>query len=69
VYLHQSVDTDANCQLVESIQLFDAQGGGNQQHRIGTHQPGIADVTFAHREVLADHRKIHSTAGRTKIRC
>ena len=47
----------------EARQLLVGRGGDDQQDGVGAHQPGIADVGTAHREVLAQHGQAASPGG------
>ena len=39
-------------------QLVAVEGGDDEQHAVGAHEPGVADVVVGDREVLAQHRQL-----------
>ena len=60
--LDQGIHADFQGQGVEVGQLGIVQGGHYEQHGVGTHDPGIADIACIDSEVLAEHRNRDSTA-------
>ncbi len=57
VDLDEHVEAELDGERVELDQLDALEGGGDQQHGVGAHQPGVDDVERRHREVLAQHRQ------------
>ena len=54
-------------QVVEPSQLVVGERRGDQQHRVGAHQPRVDHVELAHREVLADHGQAARVAGLLEV--
>ena len=53
----------ASARPANRTQLLVVEGGHDQQHGIGPHQPGVDDVGLVHGEVLAQHRAAPTPRG------
>ena len=68
VDLDEHVEAELDGELVELDQLAPVERGGDQQHGVGAHQPGVGDVVGGDREVLAQHRQRRRRPGRLRGR-
>ena len=50
-------------QVQELRELARREGTDDQQQSVGSHEPGVADVGGADREVLSQYREVHRGAG------
>ena len=66
VHLDQGVEAEAGGQGGEAGELVVVEGGHDEQHGVGPHEPGVADVGLGHGEVLAQHRQGTRTPGRAR---
>ena len=53
----ERIEADARRRLMEPEELVVVKGGGDQQHAVRAHQPGVVHVDLPDGEVLADHRE------------
>ena len=67
VHLDEDVEAELAGQLVELDQLERVEHGGDEQHGVGAHQPGVGDVAGIDGEVLAQHRERRRRAGRFEV--
>ena len=68
VDLDEHVEAELDGELVELDQLEAVERGGDQQHGVGAHQPGVGDVVRGDREVLAQHGQRGRRPGRLRGR-
>ena len=67
VDLHERIEADTRRRLMEPEELVVVKGGGDQQHAVRTHQPGVVHIDLPDGEVLADHRESRRRPGDLQV--
>ena len=65
--LDEHVEPELGGERVQVAQLALVERGDDEQHAVGAHQPGVADVEGGDGEVLAQHGQLRAGARRREV--